>query len=64
MSDKNKTPQEETEIESTGVVESQWQPSVENAGGIVLEPDQYIIDPDFAGLLGIDAFEDLIKVKR
>lgn len=37
---------------------------LDHAGGIRLGDDQYIIDPDFAELLQIDSFEDLIRTKR
>lgn len=64
LSTETKTPQDETPIEGFEVAEMPYEYRLEKAGGIQLPDDQYIIDPDYAGALGIDNWEDLIKTKR
>ena len=44
--------------------EPHYEYRMEKSAGLQLEDDQYIIDPDYMGPLGIDNFEDLIKTRR
>lgn len=59
-----KLEEERNVFEETEIVEQEQQFILDHAAGLQLGDDQYIIDPDFQEMLGIENFEDLIKTRR
>jgi hypothetical protein len=62
--EKDKLEEERNVFEESEIVELEQRFELDHAGGLRLDDNQYIIDPDFQEMLGIDNFEDLIKTRR
>jgi hypothetical protein len=60
----DKLEEERNVFDETEIYEEMSHVDMDPTGGLRLEPDQYIIDPDYQELLGITDFEDLIKTRR
>ena len=60
----DKLEEERNVFEESVIHEPEYNFIVDRSHGIQTEDDQYIIDPDYQELLGIDNFEDLIKTRR
>lgn len=56
--------EERNVFEESEIVEINHMFELDPVAGLQLGDDQYIIDPDYAEILGIDNFEDLIKTRR